>query len=158
MLCARGHTHIHARSLSHPPSKRVGSMTLWADLWVKVTGMRVMVVEDFDDTREMLKLMLEMRGCDVVVAVDGREAVDYALNDGLNLILMDLNLPVMSGYEATREIVSSPSTRHIPVVAISAQCSGERRQRALEAGCLECLDKPIDMLALDEVLHRYAAA
>ncbi len=120
--------------------------------------MRVMVVEDFNDTREMLKVMLEMRGCDVVEAVDGREAVTHALDEGLNLILMDLNLPVMSGYEATREIVSSPRTSHIPVVAVSAQCSGERRQRALDAGCLECLDKPIDMPALDEVLHRYAAA
>jgi two-component system cell cycle response regulator DivK len=119
--------------------------------------MKVMVVEDYNDTREMLKLMLEIKGCDVVEAVDGREAVDYALSNGINLILMDLNLPVMSGYEATREIVSSPITSHIPVVAISAQCRGERRQRALDAGCLECLDKPIDMPALDEVLHRYAA-
>jgi two-component system cell cycle response regulator DivK len=133
-------------------------MILCADLGGKVKVMKVMIVEDFNDTREMLKLMLELKGCDVVEAVDGREAVDYALGDGLNLILMDLNLPVMSGYEATREIVSSPSTRHIPVVAISAQCSGERRQRALDAGCLECLAKPIDMPALDEVLHRYAAA
>jgi len=119
--------------------------------------MRVMVVEDFNDTREMLRVMLEMRGCDVVEAVDGREAVTQARADGFNLILMDLNLPVMSGYEATREIVSSPRTSHIPVVAVSAQCSGERRQRALDAGCLECLDKPIDMSALEEVLDRYAA-
>lgn len=109
-------------------------------------------------TRALLKLLLEMKGCDVVEAVDGREAVDYALDDELDLILMDLNLPVMSGYEATREIVSSPRTRHIPVVAISAQCSADRRQRALDAGCLECLDKPIDMTALEEMLHRYAAA
>lgn len=120
--------------------------------------MKVMVVEDYEDTRALLKLLLEMKGCDVVEAVDGREAVDYALDDGLDLILMDLNLPVMSGYEATREIVSSSRTRHIPIVAISAQCSAERRQRALDAGCLECLDKPIDMPALEEVLHRYASA
>ena len=120
-------------------------------------AMRVMIVEDYNDTREMLKMMLEMKGCEVVEAVDGREAVDYALNDGLNLILMDLNLPVMSGYEATRKIVSCATTRHIPVVAISAQCSGERRQQALDAGCLECLDKPIDMPALDDLLDRYAA-
>ena len=141
-----------------PPSKRVPGMTLCADLGGKVRGMRVMVVEDFEDTREMLKLMLELKGCEVLEAADGREAVERALGDGLNLILMDLNLPVMSGYEATREIVSSPRTSHIPVVALSAQCSGERRQRALDAGCLECLDKPINMPALDEVLHRYAAA
>lgn len=132
-------------------------MTLCGDLGRKVKDMKVMIVEDFNDTREMLKLMLEMKGCDVVEAVDGREAVDCALGDGLDLILMDLNLPVLSGYEATREIVASPITRHIPVVAISAQCSGERKQRALEAGCLECLSKPIDMPALDEVLNRYAA-
>ena len=121
-------------------------------------GMRVMVVEDFADTREMLRMMLELRGCDVVEAADGREAVDYAMNDGLHLILMDLNLPVMNGYEATREIVSSPRTKHIPVVAVSAQCSGERRREALEAGCLECLEKPINIPALDDVLHRYSSA
>jgi CheY-like chemotaxis protein len=132
-------------------------MILCVDFRGKIGAMRVMIVEDYNDTREMLKMMLEMKGCEVVEAVDGREAVDYALNDGLNLILMDLNLPVMSGYEATREIVSSPSTRHIPVVAISAQCSGERRQQALDAGCLECLSKPIDMPALDDLLHKYAA-
>jgi CheY-like chemotaxis protein len=132
-------------------------MTVCADLGRKVGAMRVMVVEDFNDTREMLRVMLEMRGCEVVEAADGREAVARAAGDGLNLILMDLNLPVMSGYEATREIVSSPRTRHIPVVAVSAQCSGERRRRALDAGCLECLDKPIDIPALDEVLNRYAA-
>jgi two-component system, cell cycle response regulator DivK len=132
-------------------------MILCAGLRGKVKVMKVMIVEDFNDTREMLKLMLELKGCEVVEAVDGREAVAYALGDGLDLILMDLNLPVMSGYEATREIVSSPGTRHIPIVAISAQCTGERRQRALDAGCLECLDKPIDMPALDKVLHRYAA-
>jgi CheY-like chemotaxis protein len=80
------------------------------------------------------------------------------MNDGLHLILMDLNLPVMNGYEATREIVSSPRTKHIPVVAVSAQCSGERRREALEAGCLECLEKPINIPALDEVLHRYSSA
>lgn len=144
-------------ALVQPPSKRVPPMILCVDFRGKIEAMRVMIVEDYNDTREMLKMMLEMKGCEVVEAVDGREAVDYALNDGLNLILMDLNLPVMSGYEATREIVSSPSTRHIPVVAISAQCSGERRQQALDAGCLECLNKPIDMPALDDLLHRYAA-
>jgi CheY-like chemotaxis protein len=133
-------------------------MTLYGDLERKVKIMRVMIVEDFTDTREMLRLMLEMKGCDVVEAVDGREAVDYALRNGINLILMDLNLPVMSGYEATKEILSSPRTKHIPVVAISAQCSGDRKQRALDAGCLDCLDKPIDMPALDAVLHRYASA
>ena len=133
-------------------------MILCGDIGRKVKVMRVMVVEDFNDTREMLKVMLEMKGCDVVEAVDGRDAVTRARENGLNLILMDLNLPVLSGYEATRELASSPRTRHIPVVAISAQCSGERRQRALDAGCLECLDKPIDMPALEDVLHRYAAA
>lgn len=133
-------------------------MTLCVELGWKVKIMKVMVVEDFDDTREMLKLLLEMKGCDVVEAVNGREAVTQAMDDGFSLILMDLNLPVLSGYEATREIVSSPRTSHIPVVAISAQCSGERRQQALDAGCLECLSKPIDLSALDVVLQKYAAA
>ena len=119
--------------------------------------MKVMVVEDYDDTRAMLRTMLEIRGCDVVEAVNGREAVLFALNNELDLILMDLNLPVMSGYEATEQISALPRTKHVPIVAVSAQCSDHRRQRALDSGCLECLDKPIDLSVIDQVLHRYAA-
>ena len=71
---------------------------------------------------------------------------------------MDLNLPVLSGYEATRPILAHEATYHVAVVAFSAQCSGDRRRRALEAGCVECLPKPVDFAALDDVLARYRPA
>lgn len=118
--------------------------------------MKVLLVEDYDDTRQIMRMYLESQGCVVVEAADGREAVAYAVRDGFNLILMDLNLPVLDGYEATRQILAHPHSRHVPVVAFSAQCSEERRRRALEAGCLDCIEKPMDFDKIQGVLRRFA--
>ena len=118
--------------------------------------MKIMVVEDYDDTRTLVKMLLEFSGHQVVEAADGREAVLYATGDGLHLILMDLNLPIMDGYEATRRIVSHPHSKHIPVVAFSAQCGPDRRRRALEAGCIACVEKPLDFSKLEAIVTRYA--
>jgi CheY-like chemotaxis protein len=118
--------------------------------------MKVLLVEDFDDTRQLMRMFLEWQGCSVVEAADGREAVAYATGTGFNLIMMDLNLPVLDGYEATRQILSHPQSRHIPVVAFSAQCSGERRRKAFEAGCLDCIEKPMDFDKIEGVLKRFA--
>lgn len=117
--------------------------------------MKVLLVEDYDDTRALMRMFLESQGCNVVEAADGQEAVVYATGDGFGLIFMDLNLPVLDGYEATRQIVSHPRSRHIPVVAFSAQCSEERRQRALEAGCVDCIEKPMDFNKIEGVLKRF---
>ena len=118
--------------------------------------MKIMVVEDYEDTRALVKFMLEMSGHHVVEAADGREAVVFAVGDGLDLILMDLNLPVLDGYEATRQIISHPHSKHVPVVAFSAQCGPERRRRALEAGCVDCVEKPLDFSKLEMIVSRYA--
>jgi two-component system, cell cycle response regulator DivK len=115
----------------------------------------VLVVEDYADTRLMLKLMLEMDGYEVVEAGDGQQAVELAPQVLPGLILMDLNLPVLNGYEATRLIHCSAETRDIPIVAVSAQCVGEFRQRALDAGCLDCVQKPINFATLRSVVGRY---
>ena len=120
--------------------------------------MKVMVVEDYDDTRALVKMMLEMKGCDVVEAADGQQAVSLAKVEGVNLILMDLNLPVLDGYGATRQILADPKTRHIPIVAFSAQCSGDRCRKALDAGCLDVVEKPMDFDKLDTLISRYAAS
>ncbi|MGH9945469.1 MAG: response regulator [Pyrinomonadaceae bacterium] len=96
------------------------------------TGATVLVVEDYDDTRLLLRMMLEMRGYQVVEAENGRQAVEVAAKENPQLILMDLNLPLLNGFEATREIHSQPAMRNVPVVAVSAQCAGEYRQRALD--------------------------
>ena len=118
----------------------------------------VLVVEDYDDTRLMLKLMLEMDGYTVVEAGNGQQAVELAPQVLPGLILMDLNLPVLNGFEATRRIHHSAETRDIPIVAVSAQCVGEFRQRALEAGCLECVQKPMNFSMLRSVVERYLGA
>ena len=119
--------------------------------------MKVLIVEDFDDTRELLKTIVRLRGCDTAEAADGAEAVEAARREQPDLILMDLNLPVLDGWEATRRIHGARATRHIPVVAISAQCHGDWKQRALDAGACECLEKPINFAALDGLLKRYPA-
>ena len=117
----------------------------------------MLLVEDYGDTRELMRMFLEMQWCSVVEAADGREAVDYAAGDGFGLILMDLNLPVLDGYEATRQILAHPHSGHVPVVAFSAQCSEERRRKAFEAGCVDCIEKPMDFEKLESVLKRFAA-
>jgi two-component system cell cycle response regulator DivK len=117
--------------------------------------MKVLIVEDFDDTRELLKMMVRMKGCDAAEATNGQEAVELAASEHPDLILMDLNLPVLDGWEATRRISAGRETRDIPIVAVSAQCSGDWKDKALRAGARECLEKPLDLPAFDRLLSRY---
>ncbi|HLL77792.1 MAG TPA: response regulator [Pyrinomonadaceae bacterium] len=117
--------------------------------------MKVLIVEDFDDTRELLRMMVEMKGCVVAEATNGQEAVEMAASEHPDLILMDLNLPVLDGWEATRRIKAGRETSDIPVVAISAQCIDEWKDKALRAGARECLEKPLDLSAFDRLLSRY---
>ena len=117
--------------------------------------MKVLIVEDFDDTRELLTMIVRMKGCETSEARDGAEAVLMAARVRPDLILMDLNMPILDGWEATRRIRSAPETSHIPVVAISAQCSGDWRDRALAAGARECVEKPVDFATFDRLLDRY---
>ena len=117
--------------------------------------MKVLIVEDFDDTRELLRMMVQMKGCEAAEATNGQEAVEMAASEHPDLILMDLNLPILDGWEATRRIKSMRATSDIPVVAVSAQCSGDWEDRALRAGARECLQKPLDLLAFDRLLSRY---
>ncbi len=117
-------------------------------------GATVLVVEDYADTRYLLRVMLEIRGYQVIEAADGRQAVEMAATASPELIL-DLNLPVLNGFEATRQIHTQPALRDVPIVAVSAQCVGEYRRRALDAGCLDCVQKPIDFEKMSAVLTRY---
>lgn len=117
--------------------------------------MKVLIVEDFDDTRELLKTIIELRGCAAAEATNGAEAVELAAREQPDLILMDLNLPVLDGWEATRRLHARAETRDIPVVAISAQCQDDWKERALAAGALECMEKPVDFTAIDGLLKRY---
>ena len=118
----------------------------------------VLVVDDFDDTRAFIRTLLEMKGCRVFEAANGREAVDAAAEHGseIDLILMDLRMPVMTGVEATRRIHEQAETRLLPIVAMSAHCEGDWRDEALAAGAMDCFRKPIEFGLLDEILGRYA--
>ncbi|MGB7922874.1 MAG: response regulator [Pyrinomonadaceae bacterium] len=118
-------------------------------------GSSVLVVEDFDDTRAMMKIMLEMKGCRVFEAADGMKAVEVATREKPDIILMDLNLPVLDGYAATRHIHNHEETQAIPIVAFSAQCARDRVEMALEAGCLDCVPKPVDFGLLDRLLDQH---
>lgn len=115
----------------------------------------LLLADDYDDARMILKRLLEMEGCRVFEAADGREAVELASKHSseLDLILMDLSMPVLDGYEATRRILASEETRHIPVVALSALCEQETKSKAIEAGCSGCLPKPLDFELIEELLR-----
>ncbi len=118
-------------------------------------GATVLVVEDYADTRHLLRVMLEIRGFQVIEAADGQQAVEMAVKNSPDLVLMDLNMPVLNGFEATRQIHTQPALRDVPIVAVSAQCVGEYRRRALDAGCLDCVQKPIDFDKMSQVLNSY---
>lgn len=120
--------------------------------------MKVLVVEDNDDTRELIKTMLQIKGCQVIEATDGVEAVKVARREKPDLILMDLNMPVMDGFEATRQIKQQSETLHIPVIAMSAHCwETDWQAKAIDVGCIECIRKPVDFGVIDSVLSRYTS-
>ena len=114
--------------------------------------MVILVADDFEDTRQVMKTLLEMRGHAVVEAADGRQAVQGALSHHPDLILMDLCMPVMDGFDATRCIRKEPATAKTPIVALTAHSDQAWRERAMRCGCNECYAKPLDFSALDALL------
>jgi two-component system cell cycle response regulator DivK len=114
-----------------------------------------LVVEDFEDSRFMMRKLLEMAGYRVIEATDGEEAVEVALEKRPALILMDLSLPKLDGLAATRKIRKHKGLGNVPIVAVSAHDSPESRQEALEAGCNEYVAKPIDFDQLNTLLERF---
>ena len=107
--------------------------------------MKILYVEDNDDNIYVLENRLERAGFDVIIARDGAEGVTRARTDEPDLILMDLSLPVLDGWEAARQIKAAPQTRHIPVIALSANAMAGDREKALAAGCDDFDTKPLDL-------------
>ena len=105
---------------------------------------KVLLVEDNEESREGLSRYLRRNGYEILLAVDGRQAVDVARATVPDLILIDLNLPVLDGWEATRQLKAGSETRGIPVIALTAHAMAGDRERALEAGCDDYDTKPID--------------
>ena len=97
--------------------------------------MKILLVEDNEMNRDMLSRRLERRGYEVVLALDGQEGLEMARSAAPALILMDMSLPVLDGWEATRQLKADPATRHIPVIALTAQAMSGDRENALAAGC-----------------------
>jgi two-component system cell cycle response regulator DivK len=107
--------------------------------------MRILIVEDNEMNRDMLSRRLERKGYSITLAVDGGAGVEKAIEEVPNLILMDMSLPVLDGWEATRRVKANPQTRHIPVIALTAHAMTGDRDKAMEAGCDDYDTKPIDL-------------
>ncbi len=106
---------------------------------------KILLVEDNEMNRDMLSRRLERRGFQVVIAVDGQQGVDLAEAENPDLILMDMSLPVLDGWEATRRLKGAPETRAIPIIALTAHAMSGDREKALEAGCDDYDTKPIEL-------------
>ena len=115
---------------------------------------RILLVEDNELNRDMLMRRLSRRGHDVVVACDGAEGVAMAQSAGPDLILLDMSLPVLDGWEVAGSLKSGEATRTIPIIALTAHAMTGDRQRALDAGCDDYDTKPID---LDRLLGKMRA-
>jgi CheY-like chemotaxis protein len=109
---------------------------------------RILVVEDNEMNRDMLTRRLARKGFDALVAVDGEQGVAVALAERPDLILMDMSLPVLDGWEATRRIKASPETGSIPIIALTAHAMSGDRERALAAGCDDYDTKPVEFASL----------
>jgi two-component system, cell cycle response regulator DivK len=109
---------------------------------------RLLLVEDNEENRDGLSRHLRRKGFEVIVAVDGRQGVEAARSGAPDLILMDMSLPVLDGWEATRQLKAAADTRHIPVIALTAHAMAGDREKALEAGCDEYDTKPVEFARL----------
>ena len=114
----------------------------------------IMVVEDYDDTRVLLRKGLEGLGYTVLEACNGQEAVDIAGRERPDLILMDLDLPILDGIAATQSIRQTPGLERVPIIAITAYPMSYSHVKAFAKGCHEYMRKPIDMAELAQVVQR----
>lgn len=115
----------------------------------------IMVVEDYDDTRHLLKAVLEKEGYQVLEAINGQEAIQIAQKEHPDLILMDLDLPILDGIGATQYLRQQSDTKAVPIVAMTAYPMSYTRVKAFAKGCDEYLSKPIDFDELKKQVMRY---
>ena len=115
---------------------------------------RILIAEDFPDIRKILGLLLTSSGHEIIEASDGREALEKAESDQPDLILMDMSMPVLSGWDATRKVKANPKTAHIPVIALTAHALKGDKERAWQAGCDGFITKPIDNELLEHTIEQ----
>jgi CheY-like chemotaxis protein len=119
---------------------------------------KILLVEDNEMNRDMLSRRLTRKGYEVAIAVDGEQGVAMARSESPDLILMDMSLPVLDGWEATRQLKAAPETQAIPVIALTAHAMAGDREKAVEAGCDDYDIKPIEMPRLLEKIQRLLGA
>jgi CheY-like chemotaxis protein len=118
---------------------------------------KILLVEDNEMNRDMLSRRLQKRGYEVVIAVDGQQGVIVAHAEAPALIVMDMSLPVLDGWEATRQLKSAPATRTIPIIALTAHAMAGDRERAMEAGADDFDTKPVELPRLLEKIEALLA-
>src|SRR4051794_31015608 len=114
---------------------------------------KILLVEDNEENRDALSRRLKRRGYEVILACDGQQGVDLARSEAPDLVLMDLNLPTLDGWEATRQLRALPETRVVPVIALTAHAIAGDREKALEAGCSDYHTKPVELPRLLEQIE-----
>ncbi|MCH7843310.1 MAG: response regulator [Chloroflexi bacterium] len=115
---------------------------------------KVLVVEDNEMNRDMLTRRLERRGYEVISAVDGEDGMNKARSGSPDIILMDMDLPVLDGWAATRQLKAAPETQSIPVIALTAHAMAGDREKSLEAGCDDYDTKPVEFSRLIEKIEK----
>ncbi|CCJ06873.1 Response regulator receiver protein [Methylocystis sp. SC2] len=110
--------------------------------------MKILLVEDNEMNRDMLSRRLRRNGYEVVIAIDGQQGVEMAAAEAPDLILMDMSLPVIDGWEAARRVRENEATRKIPVIALTAHAMAGDREKAIEAGCDDYDTKPVEITRL----------
>lgn len=106
---------------------------------------RILLIEDNEMNRDMLSRRLERKGYETIIAVDGQEGVEKAESEKPDLILMDMSLPVLDGWEATRKLKSNDATREVPIIGLSAHAMSGDREKAMDAGCDDYDTKPVEL-------------
>jgi two-component system, cell cycle response regulator DivK len=119
---------------------------------------RVLLVEDNEMNRDMLSRRLRKKGFEVDMALDGAQGVEMARNGSYDIVLMDMSLPVIDGWEATRQLRASPETETIPIIALTAHAMSGDRDRAMDAGCSDYDTKPVEIDRLLQKMNTLLAA
>ena len=119
---------------------------------------RILLVEDNEINRDMLSRRLARRGFEVLIAENGQSGVELTVSERPDLVLMDMSLPVMDGWEATRRLKADPDTSAIPIIALTAHAMASDREMALEAGCDDYDSKPVDLSRLVRKIEQLLAA
>jgi len=116
---------------------------------------RILIVEDNELNRDMLSRRLQRRGYDILVATDGEQGVEQARSESVDLILMDMSLPGLDGWEATRLLKADAATKKLPIIALTAHAMSSDREKAMEAGCDDYDTKPVDLVRLQGKIENW---